>query len=104
MYRQKRTPYHQQANGIVEVFKKIRKTALTKVYNAQQSDWHLCVPSLLWDYRKTCQKLMGKTPFRLVYGMDVFMLMEYIVPSIGIEALTGMTDCEVLEERLAQLE
>jgi len=32
------------------------------------------------------------------------MLMEYIIPSLQITVLIGMTDCEDLEERLAQLE
>ena len=51
-----------------------------------------------------CKKLMGHTPFRLVYGMEVVMPMEYIVPSLRIVVITGMTDRKALEERLAQLE
>ena len=47
---------------------------------------------------------MGQTPFRLVYGVEVVMLMEYIVSYLYIAALTGMTDHDALEERLAQLE
>ena len=48
----------------------------------------------------TCKKLMGQTLFRLVYGVEVVMPMEYIVPSLHIVALTGMTDRGALEERL----
>lgn len=47
---------------------------------------------------------MGQTPFWLVYGMKAVMSMEYIVPSQWIVVLTGMTDHEALEERLAELE
>jgi len=47
---------------------------------------------------------MGQTPFWLVYGIEAVMPMEYIVPNLHIVALTGMTDREALEERLAQLE
>ena len=51
----------------------------------------------------TCKKLTGQTPFRLAYGVEVVMPMEYIVPSLRIATLTGMMDCKALEERLAQL-
>jgi len=43
-------------------------------------------------------------PFRLVYGVEVIIPMEYIVPSLQIVALTGMTDRGALVETLAQLE
>lgn len=40
----------------------------------------------------------------IVYGVEVVILMEYIVPSLHIATLIGMTDYEALEKRLAQLE
>jgi len=47
-----------------------------------------------------CKKLTGQTPFRLVYGIEVVMHMEYIVPSLCIETLIEMVDHETLEEHL----
>lgn len=44
---------------------------------------------------------MGQTPFRLVYGLEAVMRIEYIIPSLRIRTLTGMTDRGALEERLA---
>ena len=51
----------------------------------------------------TCKKLTGQTHFRLVYGIEAVMPMEYIVPSLRIVALIGMTDHRALEESLTQL-
>ena len=55
-------------------------------------------------YKIMYKKIMGQTLFWLVYGMEVVMLMEYIIPSLRIAMLTGMVDQEALEERLTQLE
>lgn len=77
---------------------------MNKVFNAQRSDWDLCIPAVLWAYRKTCKKLMGQTPFSLVYAVEVIVPMEYIMPSLCIAMLTGMTDHRALEERFTQLE
>eukprot|EP00253_Pinus_taeda_P010985 PITA_10985 len=74
VYHQQSTLYHLQANRTVEAFNKVLETALTK------------------------------TPFRLVYGMEAIMLMEYIVPSLRIAAMTRMAHRKDLEERFAQLE
>jgi len=36
--------------------------------NVNKRDWDLRILMALWPYRTTCNKLTGKTPFRLVYG------------------------------------
>ena len=50
----------------------------------------------------TCKKLTGQTPFRLVYGVEAVIPMEYIVPILRIAALIGMMDRGALEGRLVQ--
>jgi len=47
--------------------------------------------------------MTGKTPFRLVYGIEVMMPMEYIMPGLCIAAFIEMVDHGALEEWLAQL-
>ena len=50
-----------------------------------------------------CKKLAGQTPFRLVYGHDVVMAMEYIVLSLRAMTITKMTYFDAVEERVLQL-
>jgi len=51
-----------------------------------------------------CKKLIGQTLFRLVYGKEAVVPMEYNVPSLRIAAAIGMEDYVALKERLAQLD
>ena len=61
------------------------------------------MPIVLWAYKTTCKKLIGKTPFKLVYGIKDVMSMEYIVPILCIASLIDMVDREALEGWLMQL-
>ena len=58
---------------------------------------------MLWVYITPYKKLTRQTTFKLVYGIEAVMLMEYIVPIFCIVAFTGMADHGALEERLTQL-
>jgi transposase InsO family protein len=47
VHHQKRTPYHPQVNGIVEAFKNILETTLTKLCSVNKDEWDLRVPAVL---------------------------------------------------------
>ena len=63
----KTTPYHPQENGTVESFNNILENALTKVCNMRRDDWDQKVSAVLWAYHTTFKRLIGHTPFKLVY-------------------------------------
>ena len=97
MQHKRSTSYHPQGNGTIEAFNKILETTLTKVCNAKHDEWDLKIPAVLWAYCTTCKWLNSQTPFKLVYGQEAVIPMEYIVPSLRIATVTGMDDAEVLE-------
>ena len=65
--------------------------------------WDHKILAKLWAYRRTYKKLIGQTPFILVYSQEVVMPLEYIVPSLKITTITEMTYVGAVKEILLQL-
>ena len=74
-----------------------------KICSMNRDEWDLRVPIVLWAYRTTCKKLTMQTPFKLVYGLEAVVPMEYLVPILRIVAFTDVDDTGIVQERLVQL-
>jgi hypothetical protein len=101
VHHKKSTPYHPQENGTMEVFKKILETVLMKICSVNRDNWDLRVSTVLWDYRTTCKKLTMQTPFKLVYGLEVVVPMEYLVLILINVFFTDMDDIDIVQEILS---
>ena len=74
---------------------------MTKICSVNKDDWDLRVPAVIWAYRTTCKKLTMKNPFKMVYGLEEVVPMEYLVPSLKIATFIDMDDTGIIQERLA---
>ena len=57
---------------------------LKKILQANQKDWDHTLKSDMWDFWTSYALTIGMTPFKLVYGCEVAVLMEFIVPNLRI--------------------
>ena len=67
----KSTPYHPEANGLVERFNGTLKRMLTCFVQDEQLEWDTLLPYMLFAYREVPQDSTGFSPFELLYGRHV---------------------------------
>ena len=64
------TPYHCQANGLVERFNQSFKSMLHFAMREHGRAWHKAVPFLVWSMREVPNATTGVSPFVLQYGVQ----------------------------------
>jgi len=64
------TPYHCQANGLVERFNQSFKSMLHFAMREHGRAWHKAVPFLVWSMREVPNATTGVSPFVLQYGLQ----------------------------------
>jgi hypothetical protein len=52
---------------------------LTKLVNANWSNWDVMLVNVLWAYRMAYKVTIQYTPFELVYGTQLIMLVEFVI-------------------------
>ena len=80
----------------MEAFNKILEHALTKIWCVNRDDWDLKVPIVLWAYRTTYKNFTKQALFKLVYGQEAVVPMEYIILGLIIVAYTDMDEARAI--------
>ena len=70
------TPYHPQANGLVERGHKQIVDGLSKLCSRSPGKWPNFLTAILWADRTTTRKSTGFTPFQLIYGRQCLLPIE----------------------------
>jgi hypothetical protein len=85
------------------VFNKILEKGLTKVCCANRDEWDERVIVVLWSYMITTKKFHKYSPFQLVYGREVVILVDLVTSSLYIAHVTCMIDDESVAERVVEM-
>jgi hypothetical protein len=97
----KSTTYYPQANGQAESTNKVIKIALTKMVNANRTDWDTKLHAALWAYRTAYKVTTKHTPFSLVFGTEALLPMAYLHPDVYQKR--NQEFHPILEKRMEQL-
>jgi len=73
--------YHPQANGLVERGHDAIVTALSKYCKGSRNEWFRYLPLVLWADRVSMRRTTGFSAFRLLYGRDCILPVEFAVSS-----------------------
>ncbi|MCO5593329.1 hypothetical protein L7F22_047339 [Adiantum nelumboides] len=100
----KSTPYYPWYNGPTESSNKTIKTILTKIFQNEPQNWDEQLQTTLWAYRTAYKVTTGMTPFRMVYGTEAVVPLEFAVPSLNMAEQYNMDFNTVLKARLEELQ
>jgi transposase InsO family protein len=94
--------YYPQGNGLAESSNKNLMTIIKKTVGDNKKSWDSKLKFALWADRITKKSATGKTPFELVYGLDVTLPVHLRLPAYQL--LHGFsTDKDALQNRLDHL-
>ena len=71
--------------------------------NENRTDWDTTLSSALWAYRTSFKTSVQATAFRLAYGLEAVMPVEFQIPSLRILVKERMPEETSEQIRLQQL-
>ncbi|RDX93257.1 hypothetical protein CR513_24509, partial [Mucuna pruriens] len=82
-------------NGAVEAANKNIKKIIQKMVVTYE-DWHDILPYVLHGYRTSIRTSIGATPYSLVYGIEVVLLVEVEIPFLRVLVEAKLDESEWL--------
>jgi len=79
------------------------ESILTKKVSMNKKDLADKLPEALWAYRTTWRNNMGQTPYELVYGKQVLLLIEFRIKNFRTAVQLGLDISEAQQQCLLQL-
>ncbi|XP_071709323.1 uncharacterized protein [Rutidosis leptorrhynchoides] len=92
------------ANGLCEVTNRDIVSGIKKRLYEKRTGWVDELPNVLWAHRTTFKKSTGETPFSLVYGSEVIIPAEILVPTHRVANFDKEVNGEALRENLNLVE
>ena len=100
----KTTPYNPKANGLTERANGIVGSILNKVVSAHKTDWDEKLSSAVYAYNTTKKSTTGKSPYFLVFGIEVLQEIEMEVETFRILISHYAERTDSLEQRLPEID
>ena len=95
--------YHPQCNGQVESTNKTLVKVLKKIVKANKKDGDQKLESALWAFQTSYKVAIGMTPFKMTYGLEAIVPMEFLVTSLRLAVQEKLPMEESKEHRIQKL-
>ena len=82
---------------------KVLMTMLKKIVDANKKDWDKKLDSALWAFRTSYKVTTRMTPFRMAYGLEAVVPMEFMVPSLRMAIKEKLPMEQSRAERIQEL-
>lgn len=95
--------YYPQGNGLAESSNKNLIRIMRRTIEDNQRAWHKRLKTALWADRITPQRLIGNSPFVLVYGREARVPISLEFPSLELAHQLELVEDNAMSVRMAEL-
>ena len=95
--------YYPQVNGLDESTNKNLIRILKKVVIESQRSWHIALPNALCADRVTPKNSLGVSPYTLVYGNEIILRLNILLPSSQLAQASRGSSNDILQARINTL-